>query len=141
MSMGLECSSVRPALFAAGATLLGLGGGLVCGAWHQCMAGHMQHPPYGLADYGLDLVWPALLLFVAWRAPRVAFGRPRFVAWAAVAVVVLRFWGSYLDVVAGWLPLLGDLIGVAAWLYLFAAAVRLLWRTWRPSSGHCGGSR
>lgn len=141
MSQTAEPHSVRPALLAAGTALFGLAGSALCSDWHQCMAGHMQHPPYGLADYGLDLAWPALLLLVAWRAPRVGFGRPRLVGWAVLTVVVLRFWGSYLDLLTGWLPLLGDLVGVVAWFYLLGATLRVLWRTWRRPSGRRGGDQ
>ena len=115
------------------ALLLGLGGNGICGIRHQCMAGHMQHPPYGIADYSLDLGWTALVILGAWQSSRAAFGHPRLVAWAALLVVVFRFFGSSFGHFSGGLSLLIELLGLAAWFYVFGATLHLFWRTWHRS--------
>ena len=52
-----------------GAVVCGLSGAWWCLNEHDCMAGHMMHPPYPVWHYAVDVLWPLCFLAAPLRFP------------------------------------------------------------------------
>jgi hypothetical protein len=84
----------------------------------------MQHPPYSIFDYSLDLFWSFAFLLAAWLSRRTEIKRKRVFFGLCVALIPARFLAPYLVR----LRFPSELFDLFAFLYLSSVAITTIWR-------------
>lgn len=114
----------RRQLITAIACLLGVAGNIACIVLHDCIGGHMQHPPYHILDYTLDVFWSCALVLAAWFSRGTEIKRQKIFFWLSVVLLPSRFFASHLIR----LRFPPDLIDLLVMVYLASVSIKMIWR-------------
>jgi len=118
-------------LVTAVACLVGLAGNFACGWRHTCIGGHMEHPPYHVGEYLLDVGWCGALIFSALAYRKAQLRHPKVFLTLVLLLMASRLFASFIIR----FRVRPDLVDLPIVLYLIAVSIKMIWtvvRTGRP---------
>ncbi len=89
----------------------------------------MEHPPYHILDYSLDVFWCLALLFSAWITRATEIKRKIVFIGLAILLIPVRFFTLFLMRLG-----FPSVVELLALLYLASVSLMMMWRAIRRKS-------